>query len=114
MLNAFFGKKFFIAGFFLSLLLNLATWAGLLWRLKPTSEPIPLHYNVYFGPDLIGPWQQAYVIPGLGLGFLVLNLVLAYLFYRRERVLAYLLTGLTLLIETFLLIGSIMVILINL
>ena len=56
------------------------------------QEIVILHYNVYFGIDIIGrPWQ-AFVVPGAPLSFMVVNIVLAHAFYGiRERVISHIL-----------------------
>lgn len=61
------------------------------YYIRPSETPIVLHYNVYFGVDLLGIWWQAYMLPLLG-GLLVLgHLYLAYRFYRQsERIASYL------------------------
>ncbi|NTW15536.1 MAG: hypothetical protein HGA38_04210 [Candidatus Moranbacteria bacterium] len=60
--------------------------------MRGASGTIVLHFNVYFGVDIVGsPWQ-ALLIPGMALLFLLLNLPLAYRFYAvRERVAAHIL-----------------------
>lgn len=110
---SFFKHKFVLVSFLTGLFLNLSSWLLLIWKIKPSAEPIPLHYTIYFGIDLIGPWQRAYLIPGLGLLFLILNFFLGQQIFRQERVLGLLMAGLTAALEAFLLIGSITLVLIN-
>lgn len=59
---------------------------------RGAREVIILHYNVYFGIDIIGsPWQ-AFVVPGAPLIFFLINLILARAFYGvRERVISHIL-----------------------
>jgi hypothetical protein len=59
---------------------------------RGAREVIILHYNVYFGIDIIGsPWQ-AFVVPGAPLLFFLVNLILARVFYGvRERVISHIL-----------------------
>ncbi|OGI21291.1 MAG: hypothetical protein A2808_01340 [Candidatus Moranbacteria bacterium RIFCSPHIGHO2_01_FULL_55_24] len=74
-------------GFFL-----LGSIVALLFFIQPREAPIVLHYNVYFGVDLLGVWWQAYVLPLIGIVLLLGHVFLAYSFYKeRERVAAYLL-----------------------
>jgi len=56
------------------------------------QEVVILHYNVYFGIDVIGsPWQ-AFVVPGAPLSFFIIDLALARAFYGvRERVVSHIL-----------------------
>ncbi|MFA6909244.1 MAG: hypothetical protein WC289_05195 [Patescibacteria group bacterium] len=48
-------------------------------RLHPTADPVPLHYNIYFGIDLIGAWWHIFLFPGIGLLILLLNSTLLFL-----------------------------------
>jgi hypothetical protein len=63
-----------------------------LFVIRGSSGTIVLHFNVYFGVDIVGsPWQ-ALLIPAMSLLFLLLNIGLAYRFYVvRERVAAHIL-----------------------
>ncbi len=65
---------------------------GILWySVRPSETPLVLHYNVYFGVDVLGIWWQAYMLPLLG-GILILgHLALARRFYQQaERIASYL------------------------
>ena len=74
-----------------SLFVNIASWVVLAIFIKPTDLNIILHYNVYFGVDIIGKWWQVYFLPAVGTTFLVVNFILAYFFYcQKERVASYL------------------------
>lgn len=66
--------------------------ATYLFVMRGADGTIVLHFNVYFGVDIVGsPWQ-ALLIPGMSLLFLLLNVPLAYRFYAvRERVAAHIL-----------------------
>lgn len=46
--------------------LNLGQWVSILTLLPKREQLAPLHYSIYFGLDLIGPWQQLLWLPGLG------------------------------------------------
>lgn len=113
MLFKFFRSRFLLANFLFSLLVNLMAWALIYWRIRPSAEPIPLHYNIYFGLDLIGPWQQAFIIPAVGLAIFLLNFVLAWWLHQHEKALGHLLMGMTSVLQIFLLIGGVMLVLIN-
>lgn len=60
--------------------------------IKPSGEAlVVLHYNVYFGVDLLGLWWQVYILPFLGGVFLLGHFFLARRFYARaERIACYL------------------------
>lgn len=75
-----------------NIIFNAAGWIILVLFVRPQQSLVILHYNVYFGVDLIGDWMQAYLIPSIGLLFLAVNTLLARSFYnQKERVAAYVL-----------------------
>jgi hypothetical protein len=75
-----------------SLIINVLNWGFIAFFIRPVDFPIILHYNVYFGVDVIGPWWQVYSLPLIGLMILGVNTVLGYLFYqKKERIVAHLL-----------------------
>ena len=83
-----------------SLAINLANWATIAFFIRPVDFPIVLHYNVYFGVDLIGSWWQIYFMPFIGLLILLVNASLGYLFYqRKERIAAHLLMLATFIVQ---------------
>lgn len=74
-----------------AIFLNIANWSITAFFIRPTEVEIILHYNVYFGVDIVGMWWQAYLLPAVGTVFMVVNTILAYLlFSRRERIAAHL------------------------
>lgn len=101
-----------LSGF--ALLPILASFGILAFFVRQTETLLILHYNVYFGVDLLGAWWQAYVLPVLSLLFFSVHLLLAYRFYRNaERIAAYLLLLASSLIGFGALIASISVAFIN-
>ncbi len=99
-----------IAGFLLG-----GTALGLFgYFIRPTETLLILHYNIYFGVDLLGLWWQAYILPGLSFFLFVGHFFLArYFYYQGERVAAYLLLLGFVLINFSLLIASIGIVYIN-
>lgn len=75
-----------------ALVSNAALWWFVALRNVPAAETIPLHYNIYFGIDLLGPWWYFFILPSAGFVTLVLNCVLAMFLYTRERVASYVLS----------------------
>jgi hypothetical protein len=76
-----------------SFLIDVASLSGMyFFVVRGAGNVVVLHFNVYFGVDIVGsPWQ-ALLIPGMSLLFLILNIPLAYRFYAvRERVAAHIL-----------------------
>lgn len=97
-----------------SLFINVADWATLAFFIRPVDFPIILHYNVYFGVDIIGGWWQAYFLPFTGTVIFLVNAVLAHFFYGcKERIASYVLLLAALAIQTGIAIAEAGVILIN-
>lgn len=107
-------KISFISG----LAANIFTWLILYYKLSPfayltQAGQVYLHYNIYFGIDNIGSWYMALVIPLLGLLILVVNNILAYFFYIRDKVLSRILVLCAAFLQLVLLVASVFVILLN-
>lgn len=93
---------------------NLANWIGLAFFINKTQDNIILHYNVYFGVDNFGNWEQVFWMPGIGLGLFLINFYLAFFFHNNKEVIAsYILLIASLMIQLSLIIGAVSVILIN-
>ena len=96
-LRDFFSQEFFESALMHwvligALILNGINWGLIAFFIRPVDFPIILHYNVYFGGDVIGAWWQLYFLPAIGLIILIINTVLGYLFYQKqERIIAHLL-----------------------
>ncbi|EKE15854.1 MAG: hypothetical protein ACD_11C00103G0056 [uncultured bacterium] len=74
------------------LLLNFTCWGLLLFFIRPVDFPLILHYNVYFGVDIIGDWRQIYLLPAIVTLIFIINTILGYFFYKqKERAVTYLL-----------------------
>lgn len=98
----------------LSVIANISNWVVLKLFIKPVDFPIILHYNVYFGVDMVGSWKQVYFLPALGIGLFLVNAALSVYFYRqKERIASYLLLLATLMIQLSLIVASVSVIIIN-
>lgn len=75
----------------ISLLPVIVGFGLLAYFIRPSEASLVLHYNVYFGVDLLGIWWQAYTFPLLGLFFLIGHFFLAKRFYKSaERIASYL------------------------
>lgn len=115
----FFAQEFFRNGLvhwilIASLFVNLVNWGALAYFVRRVDFPIILHYNVYFGVDILGSWWEVYFLPGVGTFFWLINAILGYFFYRRkERVATYLFLLGAFIIQTGLLIAEASIIKIN-
>jgi hypothetical protein len=113
-IRLFFKSQIAVWLLILSGLSNAINFAILWIWIEPVDYPIILHYNVYFGVDMIGDYRQAYFLPLTGLVLFVINLFLAIYFYaKKERIASYILLMATLMIQLSLIVGSLSIILIN-
>lgn len=97
-----------------SILLNVLSWGLLAFFIKAVDFPIILHYNVYFGVDLIGDWWQVYFLPLVGLVVLLTNLMLGFFFYsQKERIITHILLLAATMVQVVICIGVINIIRIN-
>lgn len=97
-----------------SLTINLANWLALKIFVQPVDLPIILHYNVYFGVDILGSWKEVFFSPAIGMILFLVNFLLAAYFYKsKERIISYLLLIAALMIQCGMLIYSISLIVIN-
>lgn len=92
-LKSFVSDRLVFLSLVISALLNIIQWAIIYIKLKPGSTNILLHYNVIYGTDLVDKGYYAYAVPGIALGFLLLNAMVAYYFYHREKLSSYFLTA---------------------
>jgi hypothetical protein len=104
-LKEFFSQDFFRSAlihwvFIGALILNFINWGLVAFFIRPVDFPIVLHYNVYFGVDIIGAWWQVYYLPLIGLLILAVNTILGYIFYQqKERIAAHLLMLATFIVQ---------------
>lgn len=110
-----FGKNVLVRTLCIGVILALLLSVGLIaYFIRPSGTPIVLHYNVYFGVDLLGVWWQAYALPILGGLFFVGHFFLARRFYMKaERIASYLMLLSAGMLSGGLLVASISIALIN-
>lgn len=100
----------------LAIIIHLSQWILIFVKLMPMVSGIDylsLHYNIYFGVDLIGSWKRVFVFPSVGLVFLVINTFLVAWFYKKEKFLSYILGLCTPLINAGILVALVLIILLN-
>lgn len=102
--------KFILSFLFLlwtGLAFNIITWLFVLFKIKPNSEILPLHYNVFYGTDFSGKGYYIYIIPAIGLSIWLFN----YFFYRlaknRDPFASKLLVSISFIVQVFVLIALI-------
>lgn len=91
-------------------LVQLANWAYFAWLVKPQDGLLFVHYNIYFGVDLVGPWYRLYTIPAAGLVVLLVNFFLARTLHRKSPILSRLLLAITAYAELLILLVSLLII----
>ncbi len=99
-----------------SVILLIGTFVLPIWRILPLAKEqpfIPLHYNIYFGVDRFGPWAHAFVIPALGLIFLLISLIMQTHFFKKEKMLATFFAISTIFLELTFLVAMVLLILLN-
>src|SRR3989344_6941481 len=82
--------KFFVISGWLNIGLYLVIWFVVLVMAQPVSRPLVLHYNIYFGIDFLGPWPWLLVFPVISSVLVVVDFVLGFWLYVRERFLSLL------------------------
>lgn len=72
----------------LTLGLVVVGFVAVVWGL-PKSDSLPLHYNIFFGIDYLGSWQEAVRVPLAGLVIAICNAIVGVFLWRRDRVISY-------------------------
>jgi len=97
-----------------SMVLNFLSWTWIITRLGfLEGEQIFLHYNILFGVDLVGSWGQALFIPSLGIVIILLNAIVGWTLFQRDRFASYLLNGTALLCQVGILVVSGLLVFLN-
>ena len=77
----------------------------------PQDETIFLHYNIYYGVDLIGGWYQIYLyIPFIALIVFFINVFISYILYKRDVKLTYLIQGLNVFLQVSILVSTYLIV----
>jgi len=93
---------------------NIINWLLAFYINNNVSQNlIVLHYNVNLGVNLIGDAKDIYIIPTLGLAFIVINFILLLNIFRKNKFLIHLLLGFSLLINLFLIASTLAIYVVN-
>lgn len=111
--NSYHRDKFVRINLFFSLFVNILIWLWLSLASRDFAELIPLHYNIYFGIDLLGYWYQIFLLPLSGLVIFLLNFWLGLIIYQKEKILGHFLAGAGSVIQVLIALGSVFIVLIN-
>jgi len=107
-------QKFSIGGFFAAgLLLNVYSWLWLWLYIPQELDQLFLHYNILFGVDLIGSYGQAFLVPLSGLIILLLNTIVGWVLYKKDKFIAQVLILMAAIAQVFLAIQSYLLVLLN-
>ncbi|HPN81685.1 MAG TPA: hypothetical protein PK412_04040 [bacterium] len=106
--------KVFLVSLCLGLVLNICLIGMYLFLFSASAGFVALRYNIFFGISLFGRWYNFFWFSGAGLAVLVVNFLLAFHFYLKQRVLAYFLVGMAAVFNLSIFIVSIFLVYINL
>lgn len=84
--------RIILVNLFLSLLINVSLWAVLLFNFWQMPEYIVTRYNIYFGISALNAWYWILLMPLLGLVIFVINFLLAFNLYLKQKFLSYFLS----------------------
>lgn len=109
-----FVKKHPRAFFWLSaLVINSITFLIIHYKIRPTAEPMALHYNVIVGVDMLGAGTNLYRIPFIGGLLLAVNFIISRLVKSPENFLAFLASFVSFAVAVFLLVAVLFVLRVN-
>jgi len=81
-------------------LLQMIAFGLLTFFVRSAQSIVIVHYNVYFGVDIVGEWAQVFMVPLVTFVFVIVNVFLAQWFYsQKERIASYVLLLTSLLIS---------------
>lgn len=112
--RSYWKNKIIMSIFALSCLVNISLWVFLFKNQKSSELPVILHYNLFFGVDYLGGYNEIYLIPAVGAIIIIINTVLGYLLYEREKLASYFLAFNIFIVQSFLLLAGYLIIEINL
>ena len=69
-----------------SLFINIITWLYIWLKFGGAANEIVLHYNILFGVDTVGRWQELFIYPLSGLAIFVIDLGLIFYCHLFRRV----------------------------
>lgn len=97
----------------LSGLLNIIHWAILYIKIKPDQDRVLLHYNVVYGHDFVDRSLYLYWIPLLALILLIVNVIAAAAFYKREKLASHFISIATFAVQIVFFVATINLIVMN-
>ena len=83
----------------LTALVLVATWTLFLFKPLARSPLAVLHYNIYFGFDIVGHWSWLLIIPAIILALSIVNILLAMYLWTKEVIWSHFLLTITFLLN---------------
>lgn len=96
-----------------TILAQISMWWVLISNIRSDDGQIFLHYNIIFGVDLVGDWWKIYYLPLTGILVILLNYFFSFMLYSADKFLARLLSAWILFFHLFLMIGTILLVRLN-
>jgi hypothetical protein len=112
-LRFYFQDKTIFLSTLINSFLNLGSWLVLFFFIPASKQVIFLHYTIYFGVDWIGERSKIFLIPLTGLAIFLLNLILSFLVYSKQKILSYFLVLVTIFLEILIIMENIFLIIVN-
>ena len=106
-------NRFNFIALVLSVSLNLANWLWLITQIRPQAELIFLHYNILFGVDYVGEWWKVYYVPLTGLIIILINFIVGWFLFNKDKFVAILLNIASILSQAFLFIAAALLVFLN-
>jgi len=97
----------------ISAVLNLTSWLWIYFKIPAGAFPFILHYNIYFGRDLLGDRWQLFRAPFTGLAVMAVNFAVAWVVLTKDRFLAWMILAATIALEALLVYASGVIVSIN-
>ncbi|MFA5211043.1 MAG: hypothetical protein WC414_00885 [Patescibacteria group bacterium] len=97
----------------INLFFILLSFFWLIIQIPRNIGQVFLHYNILFGVDRIGSWGQIFILPLTGLLFFLLNEILAWFFYSKDKMISYFLNICSILLNIFVFVAVILTVFIN-
>lgn len=107
--------KFVVINFLASLILNIFLWSLFYFFVfyAAKQDSITLHYTIYFGINWIGPRFYIFIYPLFGTLVFIINTIIAFKIYFKERILSYFLFAASTFLAILLVILGILMYIIN-
>ena len=81
----FFSKRTVFWSIVVTLSLNYYIWYIINYYVDFSKSSHVLHYNIYFGIDLLGPSLNLFFIPVIGLLVFLINLIFSFFVYNPKK-----------------------------